>query len=87
VRYFNIAPAAPPAVPALTAPPNLAVTNDNTPTFTWSATAGPGGAYTLEYALDAGFTSGVRTIPGIGAETYTVPDGEHLADNTYYWHV
>jgi len=76
-----------PPVPALISPPDLAVTGDNTPTFEWSATAGAGGTYTLEYALDAGFATGVVTISGIGNVTYTVADPDALADNTYYWHV
>jgi len=76
-----------PPVPALISPPDLTVITDNTPAFTWSATAGTGGTYTLQYALDAGFTSGVQTISGIGTNAYTVPDPDALADNTYYWHV
>jgi uncharacterized protein (DUF362 family) len=76
-----------PLVPELFSPQDLALLNDNTPTFTWSATAGTGGTYTLQYALDAAFTSGVQTASGIGSATYTVPDPEALADNTYYWHV
>jgi uncharacterized protein (DUF362 family) len=76
-----------PPVPALISPPDLEVIVDNTPTFTWSATAGVGGTYTLQLALDAGFTSVVKTVTGIGGATYTVPDPEALADNAYYWHV
>ena len=68
-------------------PADLAVIIDDTPTFTWSATAGGGGTYTLQYALDDAFTTGVETISGIAEATYTVPDPDALADDTYYWHV
>jgi hypothetical protein len=66
-------------------PADLAVITDNTPTFDWSATAGVGGEYTLEYALDAGFTMGLVTVPALADTTFTVAGA--LADDTYYWHV
>ena len=56
-----------PAEPVLINPPDLMVTNDATPTFDWSATAGLGGTYTLEYALDAAFTTGVETVVARGS--------------------
>jgi hypothetical protein len=74
-----------PAVPVLISPVDLVLINDNTPTFTWSATAGAGGTYTLQYATNAGFTTGLVTVPGVGGATWTV--GGSLADNTYYWRV
>jgi hypothetical protein len=74
-------------VPALINPPNVALITDDTPTFDWSGTAGTGGLYTLEYALDAGFTTGVVTVTGLSDTTYTVPGLESLSDDTYYWHV
>jgi hypothetical protein len=85
VSFFDIVVR--PEIPALGAPADLALMNDNTPTFTWSATAGPSGTYTLEYALDAGFMDVVKTIGGIATNTYTVPELDALADDTYYWHV
>jgi hypothetical protein len=85
VSFFDIVVR--PDIPVLGTPADLALINDDTPTFTWSATAGAGGTYTLQYALDADFTSAVRTIGDIAANSYTVPDPDALADNTYYWHV
>jgi hypothetical protein len=85
VSFFDIVVR--PDIPVLGTPADLALINDNTPTFTWSATAGAGGTYTLQYALDADFTSAVRTIGDIAANDYTVPDPDALADDTYYWHV
>jgi uncharacterized protein (DUF362 family) len=85
VSFFDIVIR--PEIPALGAPADLALINDATPTFTWSATAGPNGTYTLQYALDAGFMNVVKTISNIATNAYTVPDPDALADNTYYWRV
>ena len=73
-----------PEVPILIEPPHLAVINDDTPTFDWSATAGSGGAYTLEYATDSLFLVSL-TVDGIGDTTYELP--ALLAERDYYWHV
>ncbi|MGB7062189.1 MAG: LamG-like jellyroll fold domain-containing protein, partial [Candidatus Zixiibacteriota bacterium] len=86
-RYFNVGVPSGPPIPALITPPDLATITDNTPTFVWSSTAGVGGDYTLQYALDAGFTTGVRTVTDIPDTTYTVPTPDSLSDDTYYWHV
>jgi hypothetical protein len=85
VRSFTVNRSGGPSTPALLSPADGAVIADNTPTLQWSATAGTGGYYTLEYALDAGFTTGKVTVPGIPSTSYTVPSA--LADDTYYWHV
>jgi hypothetical protein len=74
-----------PGVPVLISPADLAVTTDNTPKFEWSGTAGAGGTYTLQYATNAGFTTGLVTVPGVTDTAYTV--GGALADVRYYWHV
>jgi len=88
IRHFHAGTQVPaPSIPTLISPLNLALTNDNTPTFVWSSTAGGGGSYTLEYALNSIFTSGLHTITGIVETTYTVPDPQTLSDTTYYWHV
>jgi hypothetical protein len=76
-----------PAIPTLVSPLDAALITDDTPTFDWSATAGPGGTYTLQYAEDAGFTTGVQTFSSLAGTTYTVPGGQELTDGTYYWHV
>jgi hypothetical protein len=64
---------------------DAALINTSTPSFVWSSTAGVSGTYTLEYALDEGFTASVQTIAGITDTVNTPP--EALADATYYWHV
>jgi hypothetical protein len=91
IRHFHAGTQVPaPSIPTLISPLNLALSNDNTPTFVWSSTAGGGGgggSYTLEYALNSIFTSGLRTMAGIVETTYTVPDPQALTDTTYYWHV
>jgi len=82
IRSFKQIPAYP---PVLINPSNLAVLNDNTPDFDWSSTAGPGGKYTLEYALDGAFTTGVVTVNDI-TDTFYTPVST-LSDDDYYWHV
>src|SRR5581483_7809424 len=80
-----------PAAPALTAPADAALTNDNTPTFTWAAAADADNdtlTYTLQVATDAAFNNLVSLTPGAGnlsALTYTPTST--LADGTYYWRV
>ncbi|MGB7053999.1 MAG: Ig-like domain-containing protein [bacterium] len=74
----------PPPPPTLISPPDSIVTNDSTPTFIWSSTAGSGGTYTLQYATDALFTDAV-TVSGLQDTTYDVLTP--LSDDNYYWHV
>ena len=76
-----------PQVPTLISPPTASLTADDTPTFVWSSTAGGGGTYTLQYATNAPFTTGLVTVSGLAATTYTVPGGSPLADGIWYWHV
>jgi hypothetical protein len=85
-RQFEIEPLVPiPDIPTLIEPPDLTSTNDDSPVFTWSATAEPGGWYNLQYALDTAFTTGVQTVPGIADTSYAMP--VPLTENTYYWRV
>jgi hypothetical protein len=73
-----------PDVPVLLAPANLAVVDDNTPTLDWSATAGPGGSYTLQYSTDPTLVVAL-TVGGLASPSYTIP--VPAANGTYYWHV
>jgi len=78
--------AAAPTVPPPISPANGAAINDATPTFSWASVPGAA-SYTLEYALDAGFTTGKVAKSGLTDNSYTVPGSQPLADNKYYWHV
>ena len=80
-RYFNQVP---PSPPDLVNPPDESLSNDNLPTFDWRATAGAV-RFTLQYAEDEVFSTGVVTVTDIMDTTYSVSGT--LADNTYYWHV
>jgi hypothetical protein len=74
-----------PEVPDLTTPADSAVMSTALPELTWSATAGSGGSYTLQYSQDAAFESGLVTVSGITEASYT--PGSELADGVWYWHV
>jgi len=78
--YDNI----PPEVPVLLTPADNSITNDNTPDFGWTATAG-GGVYTLQYSTDVGFVSGVTTVPDLVTAYYTPVVA--LSDGMWYWRV
>jgi len=73
------------AVPQLHSPQDSAATGDPTPELTWSYVETYGGSFTLEYASDSSFSTGLVTIPGLTETTYTASDS--LADSDYYWHV
>jgi len=77
----------PPVIPELINPPDLNVSDNHTPTFEWSSTAGDGGYYTLEYAVDEDFTVDVVTITVLDDTIYIIPEEDSLVDNKYYWHV
>ncbi len=77
----------PPEAPALINPPDSTVTDDHTPTFEWSSTAGPGGNYTLEYAVDPNFIIEKISVTDITDTFYTLPEPDSLTDNKYYWRV
>jgi hypothetical protein len=77
-----------PETPVLIAPPDSSVTDQCRPQFVWSRTAGDGGSYMLQYALDAAFTHGICIVHDIPGTTFTVAyPFPHLVDTTYYWHV
>ena len=76
-----------PNIPVLISPEDSSYTNDNTPTFVWSAVAGLGINYTLEYSLDSTFISNVIRIFNITDTNYTIPSALALIDSTYYWRV
>jgi hypothetical protein len=78
---------APPCIPTLYEPEDSTTHNEPVTEFGWSATAGAGGRYTLEHALDSDFTEGVTTIENISDSSYAIPITSPLADSTYYWHV
>jgi len=74
-----------PAAPDLLGPADGALTNDNTPTFRWTAEMDPSGVtYTIQVDNDADFTSPEVDFSGITENTYT-PFA--LADENYSWHV
>jgi PGF-pre-PGF domain-containing protein len=72
----------PPGAPTLLTPANGALTNDDTPSFRWTAV---GASYTLQYATDSGFTQNLATVSVSLATNYTPTAG--LADGTWYWRV
>jgi hypothetical protein len=74
-----------PALPVLLTPSNGSITNNNKPAFTWTATAGTGGTYTLQYSTTSDFSSGVVTVTDLSVASYTPVAG--LADGVWYWHV
>jgi hypothetical protein len=80
-RSFNVVG---PDVPILISPADQATVNNDTPEFNWTGTAGDNGVYTLQYALDSGFTQSVVTNSGLTDTNFTPSS---LADNTYFWHV
>jgi hypothetical protein len=80
-RYFDQVP---PLPPGLVNPPDEALINDNQPIFIWHTT--PGAVrFTLQYAEDASFITGLVTVTDVTDTTYAV--GGTLANKTYYWHV
>lgn len=77
----------PPNQPTLASPANGTLTNDNTPTFTWTNTlpVDPAGeSYQLQVDNDPAFGS-----PEIDVTTplLTYTPSSALADGLYYWHV
>jgi len=70
--------------PTYLSPANGSYTNDDTPTFTWSAVSGAV-SYTIEYGLDSSFVVSIDfTVPA--SQTYYTPSSG-LDDNLVYWHV
>ena len=68
----------------LTSPPNGAINQGLSPTFTWNA-ATQAGTYDIQVATDAGFTNVVASATGLTTTTY---NGANLNPATqYFWHV
>lgn len=76
-----------PEIPAYILPDNGAIFGNRTPTFTWSATAGLGGTYTLEYSEMEDFSVDVVTVPDLVDTVYSIPQADSLSDAVYYWRV
>jgi hypothetical protein len=72
--------------PLLVSPPNGTITNDNTPTFTWSCSISgtPGVSFILEIG-NSNFSTVSLHQENITGLTYALTTA--LADGTYYWHV
>jgi hypothetical protein len=87
-RKLTITPAAPVA-PVLSTLPNNNVTSDNTPTFTWLASAAPSGSpFTYEIQVDTANAFPLPLIYGnTGISTLTDTVSPALADGVYYWRV
>jgi hypothetical protein len=77
----------PPEVPLLKEPQDKSLTGERRPKFTWSATAGPRGEYTLQYARDSSFTQEVVTVSKLQNNFYTPPLETSLQNGEYYWRV
>ncbi|MEJ2536006.1 MAG: Ig-like domain-containing protein, partial [Calditrichia bacterium] len=73
----------PPDPPELLSPADGSTTTDDTPTFTWSATAGTGGTYTLQYSKYSDFSAGVATYSNIFSTSFTPTTG--LDQAVWYW--
>lgn len=76
---------APPEVPGLMLPEDTETMYTTTPEFCWTATAGPGGSYMLQYAQDPAFETGLATVVDISDTTYVC--ASELVDGDWYWHV
>ncbi len=73
-----------PAAPALSAPVAAALTNDNTPDFSWGSVPW-GDTYEVQIATNATFTTGLQSSMGAsGVLNYTATA---LPDVPYYWRV
>lgn len=71
-----------PDAPVLTGPATQTITNDNTPAFSWQATA-DASSYQIQIDNGNGFISPERDVTQTGT-TYTPPA---LADDAYSWRV
>lgn len=81
----NVVDATQIAAPSLLLPANGATfTNTDKPELVWSAAAGEGGDYVLEYSVDDNFAKDVQDIK-LEDTTYKLPTG--LANGTYFWRV
>lgn len=69
----------------LTSPSNGAIGVSKTPTYVWG-TSSNASTYTLQVALDVGFSSLVVNQSGLAATSYT-PGGTLAGSTYYYWRV
>jgi len=80
----------PPAVPTAISPADNGLTNDTTPTFTWSSVSDATGvSYTLEYGprqTNCSAASFTTTVSGLTTTSFT-PVSSIGADGSYCWHV
>lgn len=72
----------PPGAPSLISPSNGAITNDNTPTLTWSAPPG-GNQYNIQVDTDNSFSS--PDFSSYTTNTYITTSS--LSDEFYFWRV
>jgi uncharacterized protein YmfQ (DUF2313 family) len=83
--FTTVAAGAPPGAFSLTSPASGAAGVSVNPTYSWSAATGAV-TYTLQVALDAGFTTMVINKTGI-ATTSDTPTTTLAASTTHYWQV
>ncbi|MGB4976024.1 MAG: M14 family zinc carboxypeptidase [Anaerolineae bacterium] len=81
---LNVANAAP-GTPTLVSPANNAANVAALPTFTWTAVA-QAAAYSIQIALDGGFTNIVASASGLTGVSYT-PSVTLATSTRYYWRV
>ena len=75
----------PPPAPSLSSPSNGALQSTFKPTVSWTSVP-TAAKYTLQIALDSGFSSGVQTFNDITETYYTF--GSNLGvEKSYYWRV
>ncbi|MBU0983981.1 MAG: hypothetical protein KKA42_08930, partial [candidate division Zixibacteria bacterium] len=70
--------------PELVSPSAETYTQIRNPYFEWTGAAD---SYTLYIATDSLITNVVRTYPGLTGTNFTVPGGDDLVDDTYWWAV
>ena len=75
-----------PAVPSLLYPADDTITDDSTPRFGWTRTAGDSGRYMIQFAVDSLFDS-LTDAALVMDTTYKVPQAYPLAETTHYWRV
>lgn len=82
-RTFTVDTIAP-AAPIIKTPVDGFITNDSTPTFTWTLVAGAK-RYTVEISASSDFSALMFPAATVTTATYTVPNASALPNGTYYW--
>ncbi|KXB09118.1 hypothetical protein AKJ35_01370, partial [candidate division MSBL1 archaeon SCGC-AAA833F18] len=79
----------PPAAPSLTSPDNNDNMNDNTPTFSWSATTPQDNSLPITYHIwiDNNSNFGSPEYENSNVTTTSIEIESELNDDLYYWHV